>query len=342
VPAPSFSPYPFARLRRLARRDATLESAIARWLDGRGPTFAKLVKLASGPVSIRFVGTMSALDPHASLAEIRANGLSLYAAAPSRTVRALAQRWLGGPDELDAARPLAQAEHAIWCLVVAAAIADSGIDARVWPAFERSPSSLVADPATVVGHVRALAPTLAAPKSGEDFAAIELAVVFGHVETTVVVFVPRAIEVRAPAPRTLPAWSLDLPIVVGRAAIPTATRLAAGDIVIVEHTLELEVGDARIGLTATARAVEAKVATGYIPRDMALPDDAHLELTVQLGTTRLSLRALSELVVGQVISLGRPLAGPFDVRAGGRLVGQGELIDIDGELGVRIVSVAQE
>jgi type III secretion protein Q len=75
---------------------------------------------------------------------------------------------------------------------------------------------------------------------------------------------------------------------------------------------------------------------------MALPDDAHLELTVQLGTTRMSLRALSELAVGQVISLGRPLAGPFEVRAGGRLVGQGELVDVDGELGVRIVSLAQE
>lgn len=339
--APSFSPYPFARLRRLSRREAALESAIARWLDGRGPTYAKLVKLAQGPVAIRITGA-AAIDPHAALAEIRANGLSLYAAAPARTVRMLAQLWLGGPDELDAPRPLAQAEHAIWCLVVAAAVADSGIDARVWPAFERTPASLVAEAATVVGHARALAPTLAAPAAGDDFAAIELAVVFGHIETTVAVLVPRALELRAPPPRALPAWSFDLPIVVGRAALPAATRLGIGDIVIVERVLELEVGDSRIGLTAAARAVEAKVATGYIPRDMALPDDAHLELTVQLGTTRLSLRALSELAVGAVISLGRPLAGPFDVRAGGRLVGQGELVDIDGELGVRIVSVAQE
>ncbi len=329
-------------MRRLSRADAALESAIARWLDGCAPTFTKLVKLASGPVSIRIVGTTPRIDPHAALAEIRAGGLSLYAAAPARTVRALAQRWLGGPDELDAPRPLAQAEQAIWCLVVAAAVADSGIDARVWPAFERSAASLVAEAATVVGHVRALAPTLAAPKSGEDFAALEVAVVFGHIETTVVVFVPRAICVRAPAPRPVPSWQFDLPIVVGHAAIPATTRLAVGDSVTIDGMLDLCVGDARIGLTAAARAVEARVATGYIPRDMALPDDAHLELTVQLGTTRLSLRALSELAVGQIISLGRPLAGPFEVRAGGRLVGQGELIDLDGELGVRIVSVAQE
>ncbi len=72
---------------------------------------------------------------------------------------------------------------------------------------------------------------------------------------------------------------------------------------------------------------------------MALPDEAHLELTVALGTTRLSLRALTELAIGQVISLGRPLSGPFDLRVEGRVIGRGELVDVDGELGVRIVSL---
>ena len=46
-----------------------------------------------------------------------------------------------------------------------------------------------------------------------------------------------------------------------------------------------------------------------------------------------------ELVVGQVVSLGRPLAGPFEVRAAGRVIGHGELVDIEGELGVRIVAL---
>jgi len=75
---------------------------------------------------------------------------------------------------------------------------------------------------------------------------------------------------------------------------------------------------------------------------MALPDDAHLELTVQLGTTQLSLRQLAELVPGAIIPLGRPLAGPYEVHAGGRLVGRGELVDVDGELGVRIVSLQEQ
>ncbi|HTR54688.1 MAG TPA: FliM/FliN family flagellar motor C-terminal domain-containing protein, partial [Kofleriaceae bacterium] len=77
----------------------------------------------------------------------------------------------------------------------------------------------------------------------------------------------------------------------------------------------------------------------YVRRDMALPDDASVELAVTLGTTRLSLRQAMGLAVGEVIALGRPLGGPFDVRAAGQVVGKGELVDVDGELAVRIVSL---
>ena len=44
-------------------------------------------------------------------------------------------------------------------------------------------------------------------------------------------------------------------------------------------------------------------------------------------------------MIGQIIGLGRPLAGPFELRAAGRAVGRGELVDVDGELAVRIVSL---
>jgi type III secretion protein Q len=88
--------------------------------------------------------------------------------------------------------------------------------------------------------------------------------------------------------------------------------------------------------------VVAEVATGYVRRPMSLPDNAHVELTVALGTTQLSLRQVFELSVGQIVQLGRPLAGPFELRAAGRLVGKGELVDVDGELAVRIVSVGDQ
>ena len=378
--APNFSPYPFARLRKTTRADAAFESAFARHLAARPRPFAKLEKLVGAPVHAQIIGAIdsnaardssanatratSSIDPHAARAEVRFAGDSIIAIAPSLPIRTLAQRWLGGPDELAAPRPLTVAEHAIWCLVVASALADLAIDAQVWPLLDedrvpRSPAlastlaavnnafaeTKVARPVGGAAGARSSdTPGNAARSRDSDLCAIEIAVALGDLAMTVVAYVPLAIELRAPAARPIPAWSFDLPIVLARAAVPreAVAQLAIRDIITVERTLELEIGDGAVSLSAAPGALEAKVATGYVPRDMALPDEAHLELSVQLGTTRLSLRQLAELAVGQVIPLGRPLSGPFEVRAGGRVVGQGELIDIDGELGVRIVSLAQE
>jgi len=71
----------------------------------------------------------------------------------------------------------------------------------------------------------------------------------------------------------------------------------------------------------------------------ALVDDVTAELTVTLGSVALSLRQLTELAVGQVVSLGRPLHGPFELRIAGKPIGRGELVDVEGSLGVRIVSL---
>lgn len=316
VSAPNFSPFPFGRLRKVSRRDAAIESMLARWIAVRQPG-ARVAALAGGAVRARLVETVARMpDPHAALAEVRCAGVSIGLAASSRPVRALAQRLLGGPDELDAPRPLTVAEHAIWALIVAAAIADLDVAAEVWP--------------------------LDGPAPGGDAITVAFAVELPAGEMTVTASFPPDVVVRAPPARALHDWSLDLAILVGRCALPRASvaGLAARDVVTLEPRLELVIGAGAIGLSATTGAVEARVATEYVPRHVAVIDDASLEVTVQLGTTRMSLRQLGELAIGQVVPLGRPLAGPYEVRAAGRMLGHGELVDIDGELGVRIVSIA--
>src|SRR5262245_47578582 len=104
---PNFSPYPFGALRRVSRRDAAIESAIARWVAARprggGPHTAALV---GGPVRARVVGLGGEcrVPPDAAVAELRLGGLAIAVAASGAAVRALAQRLLGGPDELAAPR----------------------------------------------------------------------------------------------------------------------------------------------------------------------------------------------------------------------------------------------
>lgn len=322
--SPNFSPFPFDRLPRRTRREAALESALARWLAYRSTpatpaSGTRLAALAGGAVRARLVGIAPLTpDPHAAIACVRSGGASIALTGSSRPVRALAQRLLGGPAELEAPRPLTVVEQAIWALAVAAAVADLGADAEVWPLEGEAP----ADAVTVAFTV-------------------ELPAELGSV-MTVSACVPPDLVVRSPPPRPPNAWRFDLPIVVGRCGLPEASvaRLAVRDVVTVEPCLELALGAGGIGLAATPGAVEARVATGYVPRDMALVNDASLEVTVRLGTIRLSLRQLGELAIGEILPLGRPLAGPYEIHVAGKVVGQGELVDIDGELGVRIVSMA--
>lgn len=311
---------------RRSRREAALESTLARWI-ATGRLGAKIAGLAGGAVRARLAGVTSQLpDPHAAVAELRYGGVAIRLWASSRPVRALAQRLLGGPTELEAPRPLTVAEHAIWALAVAAALADLGVAAEVWPLDGVGHASVLEAGAITVAF------------------ALELPAGLGSPVMTVTASFPADLVLRAPPPRPLHAWGIEVPVVVGRCALSRASvaGLAVRDVITLEPGLELIVGTGGIGLFAAPGAVEARVTTEYVPREMALPDNATLEVTVQLGTTRLSLRQLGELAIGQIVPLGRPLAGPYEIRAAGRVVGQGELVDIDGELGVRIVTIADQ
>ncbi|MBK8482530.1 MAG: FliM/FliN family flagellar motor switch protein [Proteobacteria bacterium] len=68
-------------------------------------------------------------------------------------------------------------------------------------------------------------------------------------------------------------------------------------------------------------------------------DELEVELVVELGRVELSLAELSRLGVGDVIALGQPLGGAVQVWAGGRRIGRAELVDVDGEVGARLVEV---
>ena len=66
-------------------------------------------------------------------------------------------------------------------------------------------------------------------------------------------------------------------------------------------------------------------------------DAIPVRLTFDLGDRALPLAELRQLQPGAVFDLQRPLAdGPVMIRANGALVGTGELVDIDGRIGVRV------
>jgi flagellar motor switch/type III secretory pathway protein FliN len=318
--------FPFEQLPKVS--NLATNNAVARWL-AIAPRGRRVEQLVGGTATVRVVGGALG-DPFAASCELRVRGQTIEVRAASGFVRGLSQKLLGGPDELPAPRPLNETEHAMWALLVAATVEDLGIAGEVWPHLERA--------------------TPAAPPGRAESVTLEAR--FAGTPCTIELVVPSSLAFAAPtAVAAGSTWAdryvLDLPIVVGRCELARddLARLSTRSVVTLDRPLaaaELVVLGGAVGLATGNDPLVARVATEYVPRAMALPDDARVELTVGLGTTKMSLRQVIGLAVGEVVPLGRPLAGPFEVRADGKLIGQGELVDVDGELGVRIVSFDQE
>ena len=80
------------------------------------------------------------------------------------------------------------------------------------------------------------------------------------------------------------------------------------------------------------------------PADAAATTEALLralpvEVVCEIGRVTLDGRELIDLAPGAVLPMGRPLAGPVDLTIGGRVVARGELVDVEGEIGVRVTRI---
>jgi len=67
--------------------------------------------------------------------------------------------------------------------------------------------------------------------------------------------------------------------------------------------------------------------------------DAPVELVVELARFRMSLEELLALRAGEVITTGRSIGERVTLRAGDRAIATGELVDVEGEVGVRLLRI---
>ena len=67
--------------------------------------------------------------------------------------------------------------------------------------------------------------------------------------------------------------------------------------------------------------------------------DIPLEVTVELGRTRLLIRDILDLSPGSIIELDKIAGEPVDLFANGLLVARGEVIVIDDNFGVRVTEI---
>ena len=77
-------------------------------------------------------------------------------------------------------------------------------------------------------------------------------------------------------------------------------------------------------------------------RDVGLLADVRVEVTVELGRATMPMRSLLSLTAGSVVEPDRTADAPVDVLVNGRLVARGEVVVVEGEIGVRISALIDE
>ncbi len=78
------------------------------------------------------------------------------------------------------------------------------------------------------------------------------------------------------------------------------------------------------------------------PRNFDLLLDVPLEVTAEIGRTRLPLRDLLQLGPGSVVELAKLAGEPLDVFVNGRLVARGEAVMVNDKFGVRLTDIVSQ
>ena len=75
------------------------------------------------------------------------------------------------------------------------------------------------------------------------------------------------------------------------------------------------------------------------PENLDVVLDIPVRLSMEVGTTRISIRKLLQLNKGSLVELSRAAGEPLDVLVNGTLVAQGEVVVVNEKLGIRLLDI---
>lgn len=95
------------------------------------------------------------------------------------------------------------------------------------------------------------------------------------------------------------------------------------------------------GLTDQPFVPAFGAAPGSLPpqRGLEMLHGVDMEVTVELGRTRMTVRDLLALTPGAVLELDRAAGSPADLLVNGRLVARGEVVVVDEDFGLRVTEI---
>jgi flagellar motor switch protein FliN/FliY len=78
---------------------------------------------------------------------------------------------------------------------------------------------------------------------------------------------------------------------------------------------------------------------GAVRGGLDMLHDVEMEVSAELGRTRMSVRELLSLSPGAIVELDRAAGSPADVLVNGRLIARGEVVVVDENFGIRITEI---
>ncbi|MEV4351738.1 flagellar motor switch protein FliN [Actinoplanes sp. NPDC049596] len=84
---------------------------------------------------------------------------------------------------------------------------------------------------------------------------------------------------------------------------------------------------------------ETAAASMAIRGGLDMLHDVEMEVSAELGRTRMSVRELLSLTPGAIVELDRAAGSPADLLVNGRLIARGEVVVVDENFGIRITEI---
>lgn len=95
------------------------------------------------------------------------------------------------------------------------------------------------------------------------------------------------------------------------------------------------------GRTIGRLAVRISQTRTASPRRLQRIAGVEMDLTVEVGRTRMTVRDVLDLEPGRIIELDRSAGAPADVKLNGRLIAHGEIVVVDQDYAVRITRIIE-
>jgi len=119
----------------------------------------------------------------------------------------------------------------------------------------------------------------------------------------------------------------------------------AGEVEMVEDDWAAALAEQEMATAASSAAPAAifQPLTGDLPpgqaRDIDMILDIPVQLTVELGRTKLPIKSLLQLAQGSVVELDGMAGEPMNVFVNGCLIAQGEVVVVNDRFGIRLTDV---